>query len=105
VWTINGKVWPRTDPLALARGERAVVRFRNMSMEAHPMHLHGQSFRVLAINDVRLEVPIVKDSVDIEGHMGSAVVELTAHNPGDWLLHCHKPMHMDGGMISLVKVR
>jgi FtsP/CotA-like multicopper oxidase with cupredoxin domain len=104
VWTINGKVWPRTDPLALARGERAVVRFRNMSMEAHPMHLHGQSFRVLAINDVRLEVPIVKDSVDVEGHMGSAVVELTAHNPGDWLLHCHKPMHMDGGMISLVKV-
>lgn len=37
--------------------------------------------------------------------MGFAVVELTAHNPGDWLLHCHKPMHMDGGMISLVKVR
>lgn len=105
VWTINGKVWPRTDPLALARGERAVVRFLNMSMEAHPMHLHGQSFRVLAINDVRLEVPIVKDSVDVDGHMGSAVVELTAHNPGEWLLHCHKPKHMDGGMISLVKVR
>jgi FtsP/CotA-like multicopper oxidase with cupredoxin domain len=105
VWTINGKVWPRTDPLALARGERAVVRFRNMSPEAHPMHLHGQSFRVRAINGVRAEAPIVKDSVDVEGHMGSAVVELIAHNPGDWLLHCHKPMHMDGGMISLVKVR
>jgi FtsP/CotA-like multicopper oxidase with cupredoxin domain len=36
--------------------------------------------------------------------MGSAVVKFTAHKPGDWLLHCHKPMHMDGGMISLVKV-
>ena len=105
VWTINGKVWPRTDPLALARGDRAVVRFRNQSMEAHPMHLHGQSFRVLAVNGVRAEAPIVKDSVDIDGHMGSAVVELIAHNPGDWLFHCHKPMHMDGGMISLVKVR
>jgi len=105
VWTINGKVWPRTDPLAVSRGERAVVRFRNMSMEAHPMHLHGQSFRVLAINGVRFEAPIVKDSVDVEGHMGSAVVEFTAHNPGDWLFHCHKPMHMDGGMIALVKVR
>jgi multicopper oxidase len=104
VWTINGKVWPRTDPLALARGERAVVRFRNMSMEAHPMHLHGQSFQVLAINGVRVEVPIVKDSIDVEGHMGAAVVEFPARNPGDWLLHCHKPMHMDGGMISLVKV-
>jgi len=60
---------------------------------------------VLAINGVRAEAPIVKDSVDVEAHMGSAVVELIAHNPGDWLLHCHKPMHMDGGMISLVKVR
>ena len=105
LWTINGKVWPRTDPLSLARGERAVVRFRNMSMEAHPMHLHGQSFRLLAINGVRFEAPIVKDSLDVEGHMSSAVVEFSANNPGDWLFHCHKPMHMDGGMISLVKVR
>ncbi|HET9488791.1 MAG TPA: multicopper oxidase domain-containing protein, partial [Methylomirabilota bacterium] len=104
VWTINGKVWPRTDPLPLKRGERAVVRFRNMSMEAHPMHLHGQSFRVLAINGAPADAPLVKDSVDVDGHMGSAVVEFTALNPGDWLLHCHKPMHMDGGMISLVKV-
>jgi FtsP/CotA-like multicopper oxidase with cupredoxin domain len=105
VWTINGKVWPRTDPLPLARGDRAVVRFRNMSPEAHPMHLHGQSFRVLAVNGARYAAPIVKDSVDIEAHMGSAIIEFTAHNPGDWLFHCHKPMHMDGGMVSLVKVR
>ena len=105
VWTINGKVWPRTNPLPLARGDRAVVRFRNMSPEAHPMHLHGQSFQVLAINGARYAAPIVKDIVDVEAHMGSAVVEFTAHNPGDWLFHCHKPMHMDGGMISLVRVR
>ncbi|MGH7279221.1 MAG: multicopper oxidase family protein, partial [Candidatus Rokuibacteriota bacterium] len=103
-WTINGKVWPDTDLLTVARGDRVVVRFRNMSPEAHPMHLHGQSFRVLAINGARYAAPIVKDTVDVEAHMGSAVVEFTAHNPGDWLLHCHKPMHMDGGMISLVKV-
>ena len=48
--------------------------------------------------------PLVQDTIDVDGHMGSAVVEFTAHNPGDWLLHCHKPMHMDGGMISLVKI-
>jgi FtsP/CotA-like multicopper oxidase with cupredoxin domain len=104
-WTINNKIWPKTDPLPVARGDRAVIRFRNMSPEAHPMHLHGQSFRVLAVNGARYAAPLVKDSVDVEAHMGSAVVELTAHNAGDWLLHCHKPMHMDGGMIVLVKVR
>ena len=25
-------------------------------------------------------------------------------NPGDWFLHCHKPMHMEGGMITLAKI-
>ena len=58
----------------------------------------------LAINGALADSPLVKDSVDGDGHMGSAVVKFTAHKPGDWLLHCHKPMHMDGGMISLVKV-
>ncbi len=104
VWTINRKVYPRTDPLPLRRGDRAVVRFANMSPEAHPMHLHGQSFRVLAVNGARYAAPVVKDSVDVAAHMGSVVVELTAHNPGDWFFHCHKPMHMMGGMIVLAKI-
>jgi len=103
-WTINGKVYPKTDPLPLRRGDRAVVRFVNMSPEAHPMHLHGQSFRVLAVNGTRLLEPVVKDSVDVEAHMGSVVLDFTAHNPGAWFFHCHKPMHMDGGMITLVNI-
>ena len=104
VWTINRKVYPNTDPLRLDRHDRALVRLMNMSMEAHPMHLHGQSFRVLAVNGQRVAEPLVKDSVDIAAHMGSAMLELTAHNPGDWLFHCHKPMHMEGGMVVLVKI-
>jgi FtsP/CotA-like multicopper oxidase with cupredoxin domain len=104
VWTINDARYPDTEPLRLGKGDRARVRFRNMSMEAHPMHLHGQSFKVLAVNGQRLSSPIVKDSVDVEAHMGSVVMEFTAHNPGDWFLHCHKPMHMEGGMITLAKI-
>lgn len=103
-WTINRKVYPGTDPLEVGRDDRVVVRFLNMSPEAHPMHLHGQSFRVLAVNGRRLAAPVVKDTVDVTPHMGSVVVEFTAHNPGDWLLHCHKPVHMEGGMITLVRV-
>jgi len=104
-WTINGKVYPDTDRLAVARGDRVVVRLGNRSPEAHPMHLHGQSFRVLAVNGTRLAKPIVKDSVDVEAHMGSVVPDFTASNPGEWFFHCHKPMHMKGGMISLVSIR
>ena len=104
VWTINGKRYPDTDPLRLRKGDRVYVRFNNMSMEAHPMHLHGQSFKVLALNGRRLRQPLVKDSVDVEAHMGSVDIEFTAYNPGDWFFHCHKPMHMEGGMILLAKI-
>jgi FtsP/CotA-like multicopper oxidase with cupredoxin domain len=104
VWTINGKQYPQTDPMRLRRGDLARVRFVNHSMEAHPMHLHGQSFKVLAVNGVRYARPLVKDSVDVEPHMGAVVLEFTAHNAGDWFFHCHKPMHMDGGMIMLARV-
>jgi len=104
VWTINGKRYPDTDPIACRKGDRIRIRLRNNSMEAHPMHLHGQSFRVLSANGARHGAPLVKDVVDVEAHMGSAVVELVAHNAGDWLFHCHKPMHMMGGMVSVVKV-
>jgi FtsP/CotA-like multicopper oxidase with cupredoxin domain len=104
VWTINGKQYPKTDPLSLRRGDRARVRFVNHSMEGHPMHLHGQSFKVVGVNGARYAQGIVKDSVDVEPHMGSVVLEFTAHNPGDWFFHCHKPMHMEGGMITLARI-
>lgn len=104
VWTINGQRYPNTDPLRLRKGDRVRVRLSNMSMEAHPMHLHGQSFKVLAVNGRRFVQPIVKDSVDVEAHMGSVDIEFTAHNPGDWFFHCHKPMHMEGGMITLAQI-
>jgi FtsP/CotA-like multicopper oxidase with cupredoxin domain len=104
VWTVNGKLYPDTEPVMCKKGERVRMLLRNMSMEAHPMHLHGQSFRLLSANGTRFAEPLVKDVVDIEAHMGSALIELVAHNPGDWFFHCHKPMHMMGGMIALVKV-
>jgi FtsP/CotA-like multicopper oxidase with cupredoxin domain len=49
-WTINGKRYPATDPIAVRKGELIQVRLGNMSMEAHPMHLHGQSFKVVGVN-------------------------------------------------------
>lgn len=103
-WTINGKQYPYTEPIAVKRSERVQVRLVNMSMEAHPMHLHGQSFAVLGVNGQRLARPLIKDSVDVDAHMGAVDIEFPAHTLGDWFFHCHKPMHMEGGMIVLVKI-
>ncbi len=125
--TINGKAYPATEPLLLERDERVRLRLINASAEhthairlaGHPLrvthadgnalrdpvvHQHGQSFRVLAVNGARLAAPLVKDTADVEAHSGSAEIEFTAHNPGDWVFHCHKPMHMEGGRIAPVTI-
>ena len=103
-WTINGQVYPNTDSLSADLNQQVSVQLFNMSMQAHPFHLHGQSFRVLSIGGQALSTPLIKDTVDVPAMMGTAEVEFVAFNPGDWMFHCHKPMHMDGGMATLVKV-
>lgn len=105
VWTINGKRFPKTDLLQARHNQPVFVRLSNMSMQAHPFHLHGQSYRVLSINGQTLPAPLIKDTVDVPAMMGTVDLEFTAFNPGTWMFHCHKPMHMDGGMATLVTVR
>lgn len=102
-WTINGKVYPDTETLKANLNQLVQVRLFNMSMQAHPFHLHGQSFRILSVDGHALSTPLIKDTVDVSAMMGTADIELVAFNPGDWMFHCHKPMHMDGGMATLVK--
>ena len=104
VWTINGKVYPDTDLLSIQRDQPVFVQLFNMSMHAHPFHLHGQSFRVLSVNGQGLAAPLIKDTVDVPAMMGTVELEFVAFNPGDWLFHCHKPLHMEGGMVTLVKI-
>jgi len=103
-WTINGKVYPNTEMLKAGLNQLVQVRLFNMSMQAHPFHLHGQSFRVLSVDGQTLSTPLIKDTVDVTAMMGTAGIEFVAFNPGDWMFHCHKPMHMDGGMTTLVKI-
>ncbi len=103
-WTINSKAYPDTDILQADLNQLVQVRLFNMSMQAHPFHLHGQSFRVLSLGGQALSAPLIKDTVDIPAMMGAAEIEFVAFNPGYWMFHCHKPMHMDGGMAMLVKI-
>jgi len=104
VWTINGMVYPDTELLPADLNQLVSVQLFNMSMRAHPFHLHGQSFRVLRVGGQTLSTPLIKDTVDVPAMMGTVDIEFVASNPGDWMFHCHKPMHMDGGMATLVKI-
>ena len=66
---------------------------------AHPIHLHGQRFLVLARNGVRNDNLVWKDTAIIPaGEAVDLLVEMS--NPGTWLLHCHVAEHMGVGMMS-----
>lgn len=100
---INGRSWPETPALRVRPGERVRLRLINAgSSSAHPMHLHGHSFRIVAVDGNPLAVPIVRDVVTVSpGERYD--IEFVADNPGVWLFHCHELHHMDAGMAVLVQ--
>ena len=103
MWTINGKSYPDIEPIQARAGERIRVRWTNSGYEDHPMHLHGHSFQVVAINGLPLDGPI-KDTLTVR-HGEQYEVEFVANNPGTWLLHCHNLVHMSNGMLTDVQYR
>ena len=105
LWTIGDKAYPDFDPLVVTAGERIRVRIRNMSMFAHPIHLHGHFFDLVrpygAFDNVAR--PLRKDTLTLY-HMDEHTIEFTAGNPGPrWLLHCHNQYHHVAGMATEVK--
>lgn len=102
-WTINGRVYPNTENITVRRNEHIRFEFFNMSMMAHPMHLHGHSFEVMDSGG-KTGTRIRKDTLIIPAHMGNGAIEFIADNPGDWFHHCHNLYHMMGGMANVVKV-
>jgi len=65
----------------------------------HPIHFHGQRFLLLAKDGVKNDNLVWKDTVLI-GKGESIDILLDVTNPGDWMMHCHIPEHMEAGMMS-----
>lgn len=92
-WTMAG------GPFAVRRGERVEIEMMNMSMMAHPMHLHGHHFQVVAINGQRF-AGAVRDTVLVPP-MQSVTVAFDADNAAPaWAFHCHHLYHMASGMMA-----
>lgn len=98
VWRLNGAVFGEHSPLAVRKGERVEVTFVDETTMAHPMHLHGHHFQVVAINGERF-AGAVRDTVLVPAR-GSVTIAFDADNPGLWALHCHHLYHMAGGMMT-----
>jgi FtsP/CotA-like multicopper oxidase with cupredoxin domain len=70
---------------------------------AHPIHLHGQRFLVLAVNGDSMQNLLWKDTVLVPaGSTVDLLVEMT--NPGRWMLHCHIAEHLESGMHTVFEV-
>ena len=100
-WTINGKGFPKTDPIRVKAGGQYRLVFDNRSDEAHPVHLHRHSFEISKIAGVATG-GVVKDVV-VVGAMSQMEVGLVANNPGPTLFHCHQQLHMDYGFMTMME--
>ncbi|MGF7173576.1 multicopper oxidase family protein [Azospirillum doebereinerae] len=99
-WTLDDRAFGAHAPLTVAKGQRVVLTLENASDMAHPMHLHGHHFQVVALNGAPL-AGAVRDTVLVPVR-GSVAVAFDADNPGRWPLHCHNLLHMATGMMTEV---
>jgi FtsP/CotA-like multicopper oxidase with cupredoxin domain len=101
-WSLNGEYWPNVTPLMIATGQRVAIEMVNQTMMAHPMHLHGHAFQVVAINGVSL-AGAVRDTVLVPP-MGNITIAFDADSPGRWAFHLpqslpHDDWHDDRGSL------
>jgi len=112
-WMINGEVMhhdadqPMSEwqepPYALRAGRWAKLRFTNESARLHPMHLHGQFFKVVARDGRPVDEEHWRDTVLVRSRE-TVDVALVPTELGNWMLHCHIMEHQDAGMMTLVAV-
>ena len=98
VWTIDGQTWDTHVPVSAVSGQRVELTFHNMSMMAHPMHLHGHVFQVVNING-RAVNGALRDTIYVPP-MAQVTVALDAGEAARWMLHCHHMPHLSTGMMT-----
>ena len=108
-WAMNGQTWPSMEqghlppPLfEFKKDSTVVIEIINATPHAHPIHLHGHTFRVLSSNKEKL-LPHFADTVLVRPKE-RVKITFVADNPGAWMLHCHIIEHQETGMMGYVRV-
>lgn len=99
MWTFNSRVFPGTEHLVVRTGDRVRVRFGNLSMWNHPIHVHGHAWKVVATDGGQIHEHGQWPETTVLVPVGTTRdVEFIADNPGDWALHCHMSHHTMNAM-------
>jgi FtsP/CotA-like multicopper oxidase with cupredoxin domain len=108
-WTINDRAFAGHDQSPAGPFQRLEpdhwhrIRFVNESFRLHPMHIHGQFFKVIARNGQPVDEPFFRDTVLLK-RKDSVDVGIVPLDRGLWMLHCHIQEHAEAGMMTLVDV-
>lgn len=80
VWSIDERAWAKHTPLRVSKGQRVVLEIVNRGPAAHPMHLHGHDFQIVALCG-RTVAGAMGDTVPVlvEGRVS---IPFDAENPG-----------------------
>ncbi|WP_020174646.1 multicopper oxidase family protein [Methyloferula stellata] len=99
IWTFNARVFPGIDPLVAAQGDKVRLRYGNLTMTNHPIHIHGTSFRVTGTDGGWVDPAASWPEVAVDCAVGQMrAIEFVAEAPGDWAVHCHKSHHTMNAM-------
>lgn len=98
-WAVNGRSWPDTEQLTYRTGETIQWRWINATDSRHPMHLHGQYFRVLTDGDNHRDAPRAAERpsvvvTDVLNPGRTMTMEWSPRSAGRWLYHCHIVLHV-----------
>ncbi|MEC4748492.1 multicopper oxidase family protein [Methylomicrobium sp. Wu6] len=102
-WTIDGKIGHENVAATLPYGKFSRLRYTNKSGRLHPMHLHGQFFKLLAVDGEPAQENFWRDTL-LVGPKQSVDVGLVPLDKGLWANHCHILEHAEAGMMSTFKV-
>ncbi|MEO8579649.1 MAG: multicopper oxidase domain-containing protein [Gemmatimonadales bacterium] len=98
---VNGKSWPYTERFTFNQGDTVLWRWINSSSAPHPMHLHGFYYDATrhgteAADTVSsaAEITHVNTQTMVQGSTMS--MRFVPDRPGNWLMHCHLAIHVDG---------
>jgi FtsP/CotA-like multicopper oxidase with cupredoxin domain len=109
IWTWNARVSPGIDVLPVRLGDRVRVRMGNLTMTAHPIHLHGYHYSVTGTDGGWVPESAQWPETTVDVPVGAVrTFDVVADVPGDWAFHCHKSHHtmnpMGHDVVNLIGV-
>jgi hypothetical protein len=104
LWAWNSRVFPGIDHFVVRKCDRVRIRFGNLTMTNHPIHMHGYDFKVTCTDGGWTRPESRWPEVTVDCAVGQMrAFEFDAVYEGDWAIHCHKSHHTMNAMGHDVK--